>query len=154
MFVAQTFALLSIAKLTMRSPLICWQEESQAVSLLYMPVPPRLMWENSDSFSLAMADSLPKFPRCELPTLVITPISGATIWAKIEGRNPAYSVKCRIGSAMIWDAEKRGTLKAGMTIVEPTSGNTGIGMALAGKAGAGNQNFQRGAHGVLLKLDD
>ena len=42
---------------------------------------------------------------------------GATIWAKIEGRNPAYSVKCRIGSAMIWDAEKRGTLKAGMTIV-------------------------------------
>ena len=54
---------------------------------------------------------------------------GATIWAKIEGRNPAYSVKCRIGSAMIWDAEKRGTLKAGMTIVEPTSGNTGIALA-------------------------
>ena len=56
---------------------------------------------------------------------------GATIWAKIEGRNPAYSVKCRIGSAMIWDAEKRGTLKPGMTIVEPTSGNTGIALAMA-----------------------
>ena len=59
---------------------------------------------------------------------------GATIWAKIEGRNPAYSVKCRIGSAMIWDAEKRGTLKAGMTIVEPTSGNTGIALAYVAAA--------------------
>ncbi len=59
---------------------------------------------------------------------------GATIWAKIEGRNPAYSVKCRIGSAMIWDAEKRGTLKPGMTIVEPTSGNTGIALAYVAAA--------------------
>jgi len=53
----------------------------------------------------------------------------ATILAKIEGRNPAYSVKCRIGAAMIWDAERRGILKPGsgnVTIVEPTSGNTGI----------------------------
>jgi cysteine synthase A len=53
----------------------------------------------------------------------------ATILAKIEGRNPAYSVKCRIGAAMIWDAEKRGVLKSGMHVVEPTSGNTGIALA-------------------------
>lgn len=51
------------------------------------------------------------------------------ILAKIEGRNPAYSVKCRIGANMVWDAEKRGVLKAGGTIVEPTSGNTGIALA-------------------------
>ena len=53
----------------------------------------------------------------------------ATVLAKIEGRNPAYSVKCRIGAAMIWDAEERGVLKAGMKVVEPTSGNTGISLA-------------------------
>jgi len=55
--------------------------------------------------------------------------SDALILAKIEGRNPAYSVKCRLGAAMIWDAEKRGVLKPGMELVEPTSGNTGIALA-------------------------
>lgn len=51
------------------------------------------------------------------------------VYGKVEGRNPAYSVKCRIGAAMIWDAEERGLLKPGGTIVEPTSGNTGIALA-------------------------
>ena len=53
----------------------------------------------------------------------------ATILAKIEGRNPAYSVKCRIGASMIWAVEKSGALKTGMRVVEPTSGNTGIALA-------------------------
>lgn len=55
--------------------------------------------------------------------------TGALVLAKIEGRNPAYSVKCRIGAAMIWDAEERGVIKTNTEIVEPTSGNTGIALA-------------------------
>jgi cysteine synthase A len=58
----------------------------------------------------------------------------ATVLAKIEGRNPAYSVKCRIGAGMIWDAEANGRLKPGMEIVEPTSGNTGIALAYVAAA--------------------
>ncbi|MDF3029840.1 MAG: cysK [Moraxellaceae bacterium] len=56
------------------------------------------------------------------------------VYAKIEGRNPAYSVKCRIGAAMVWDAEKRDVLRPGMEIVEPTSGNTGIALAFVAAA--------------------
>ncbi|OWY03091.1 cysteine synthase A [Thioclava sp. IC9] len=55
--------------------------------------------------------------------------AGATVLAKIEGRNPAWSVKCRVGANMIWDAEERGVLGPGKEIVEPTSGNTGIALA-------------------------
>ena len=75
----------------------------------------------------------------------ITDGAGATVLAKVEGRNPAYSVKCRIGAAMVWDAEKKGLLGPGKTIVEPTSGNTGIALAFVAAA--------RG-YGILLTMPE
>ncbi len=70
------------------------------------------------------------------PLVRIQRVAGtaATVLGKVEGRNPAYSVKCRIGASMVWDAEKRGVLKDGMSIIEPTSGNTGIALAYVGAA--------------------
>lgn len=64
----------------------------------------------------------------------ITEGAKATVLAKIEGRNPAYSVKCRVGASMIWDAELKGLLSSGKEIIEPTSGNTGIALAFVGAA--------------------
>ncbi len=77
------------------------------------------------------AEAIGNTPLVRINRLIKT---GATVLAKIESRNPAFSVKCRIGAAMIADAEQRGVLKAGMHIVEPTSGNTGIALAFVAAA--------------------
>ena len=63
------------------------------------------------------------------PLVKLNRVTGGNVYAKIESRNPSFSVKCRIGANMIWDAEKRGVLGPGKEIVEPTSGNTGIALA-------------------------
>jgi cysteine synthase A len=68
------------------------------------------------------------------PLVRLNRIGDGNIYAKIEARNPANSVKCRIGASMIWNAEKNGTLKKGMNLVEPTSGNTGIALAFVAAA--------------------
>jgi cysteine synthase len=78
------------------------------------------------------AQSIGRTPLVRLNRLQERP--QATILAKIEGRNPAYSVKCRIGAGMVWDAEKRGALGPGKELVEPTSGNTGIALAFVAAA--------------------
>jgi cysteine synthase A len=75
----------------------------------------------------------------------ITDGAGATVLGKVEGRNPSYSVKCRIGAAMVWDAEEKGLLGPGKTIVEPTSGNTGIALAFVAAA--------RG-YGIILTMPE
>ncbi|ENX44303.1 cysteine synthase A [Acinetobacter sp. NIPH 2100] len=77
------------------------------------------------------AEAIGNTPLVRINRLIKT---GATVLAKVESRNPAFSVKCRIGAALIADAEKRGVLKTGMHIVEPTSGNTGIALAFVAAA--------------------
>lgn len=68
------------------------------------------------------------------PLVRLNRIGNGNIWAKVEARNPAFSVKCRIGANMVWDAEKRGVLSEGKSIVEPSSGNTGIALCFVAAA--------------------
>ncbi|WP_284928177.1 cysteine synthase A [Acinetobacter baumannii] len=77
------------------------------------------------------AEAIGNTPLVRINRLIKT---DAIVLAKVESRNPAFSVKCRIGAALIADAEKRGVLKEGMHIVEPTSGNTGIALAFVAAA--------------------
>ena len=77
------------------------------------------------------AEAIGNTPLVRINRIIQSP---ATVLAKVESRNPAFSVKCRIGAALIEDAEARGVLKAGMHIVEPTSGNTGIALAFVAAA--------------------
>lgn len=84
------------------------------------------MFYNDNSFSIG------RTPLVRLNRVVGN--APVTLLAKIEGRNPAYSVKCRIGASMIWDAEERGILRPGKEIIEPTSGNTGIALAFVAAA--------------------
>ncbi len=70
------------------------------------------------------------------PLVQIRKLAGnnSLVLGKVEGRNPAYSIKCRIGASMVWDAERKGLLKPGVEIIEPTSGNTGIALCYVGAA--------------------
>lgn len=70
----------------------------------------------------------------DTPLVRLNRIGNGNIWAKLESRNPAFSVKCRIGANMVWDAEKRGILTEGKSIVEPSSGNTGIALCFVAAA--------------------
>lgn len=68
------------------------------------------------------------------PLVKLNRVTSGNVYAKIESRNPSFSIKCRIGANMIWDAEKRGVLKPGIELVEPTSGNTGVALAFVAAA--------------------